>query len=75
LAPEAKTRREGAILKKYAGQPLSAYVKFRKASSTLEAASLNGTLLDGHHLRVDVLEEKGSSDTKKAIFLRSLPFG
>lgn len=76
LKPEAKNRKAGAILKQFSGQPAAAFVKFCNNDDAQKAVALNGTILNGNRIRVDLADpsKKRSADKKKAVFLRNLHF-
>lgn len=72
-----KNRKAGAILKQTEpGSTASAYVKFSNVEDALKAASWNGHLIEGHHIRVDLADttKRPPVDRNKAVFLRNLNF-
>lgn len=57
-----------------AGTSLNAYVVFDRQEDAEKALALNGTLLDGKHLRVDGAARNGAHKHKCSVFLGNLPF-
>ncbi|XP_014209082.1 nucleolar protein 12 isoform X1 [Copidosoma floridanum] len=56
-------------------QSVYAYIVFKDAESAEKAVAVNGHVLDGHTLRVDVVANKDKAhDEKKAVFIGNLPF-
>ncbi|GMT26248.1 hypothetical protein PFISCL1PPCAC_17545, partial [Pristionchus fissidentatus] len=50
------------------------YVKFVDAATVAEAIKKNGTVMDGHHLRVDGCVGSKNYERKATIFVGNLPF-
>jgi len=73
-------RRASYILGKVNAQvkdTVNAYVVFKSADSVPAAVDFNGTVFQGHHLRVDYISQKASTAVgshKKTIFVGNLPF-
>ena len=57
-----------------AGTSLNAYVVFERQEDAEKALALNGTLLEGKHLRVDGASRNGAHKHKCSVFLGNLPF-
>jgi nucleolar protein 12 len=54
---------------------MHAFVRFVDVESAQKALVANGTLLQEHHLRVDMASGKSNHDQKKAVFVGNVPFG
>jgi len=53
---------------------MNAYVTFKDEQSTDEALKLNGTEVDGLHIRVDKTEEEKQHDQKRSVFIGNLAY-
>lgn len=60
--------------KQLAGTTLNGYVVFEHQEDAEKALALNGTLLEGRHLRVDIAGRSGAHQHKCSVFLGNLPF-
>ncbi|XP_064622925.1 RNA-binding protein 34-like [Lineus longissimus] len=53
---------------------INAYVVFSEEEETKKALKKNGRLIDGHHIKVDLVGQECEHDHKKSIFVGNLPF-
>ncbi|XP_054169089.1 RNA-binding protein 34-like [Oppia nitens] len=53
---------------------INAYVVFSKREEAVNALQLNGSELDGHHIRVDLALNAQTHDSSRSIFIGNLPF-
>ncbi|CAG2119936.1 unnamed protein product, partial [Medioppia subpectinata] len=53
---------------------INAYVVYKSTDDMLKAIKLNGTEIDGHHIRVDKAVKDVSHDSSRSIFVGNLPF-
>ncbi|CAB3370101.1 Hypothetical predicted protein [Cloeon dipterum] len=54
---------------------ISALIVFEKIDSVQKALKMNGTVVDGHHIRVDKAVKDKAVDPYSAIFIGNLPLG
>lgn len=52
---------------------VNAYIVMEREEDAREAVKENGTVFEGHHIRVDVAAADRKNDTKKSIFIGNLP--
>lgn len=74
--PKKISKRNAAISKRFSPRQknVTAYVVFTSSASVPAAQELNGTVLDGRHLRVDGVGDDPKCNAKKSVFVGNLPF-
>ncbi|CAG2163911.1 unnamed protein product, partial [Oppiella nova] len=53
---------------------INAYVVFKSSDDVIKALELNGSEIDGHHIRVDRAVHSVTHDSSRSIFVGNLPF-
>ncbi|XP_059481104.1 RNA-binding protein 34 isoform X2 [Neocloeon triangulifer] len=79
-APVADPRvpKKVAVIKKdfhESRSSISAFVVFKSEDTVPNALALNGSIVQGHHIRVDTAVKQKKFETNRAVFLGNLPFG
>jgi len=75
--PDLKTTKKVAVIKgKFHEQSsnIAAYVRFAEEEMAVKATAFNGSLIEGHAVRVDLAAAARSHDNKRAVFLGNLDF-
>jgi len=75
--PDLKTTKKVAVIKgKFHEESsnIAAYVRFTEVEMAVKATAFNGSLLEGHSVRVDLAAAARSHDNKRAVFLGNLDF-
>merc|ERR1719341_218097 len=75
--PDLKTTKKVAVIKgKFHEQSsnIAAYVRFSAEEMAVKATAFNGSLVEGHAVRVDLAAAARSHDNKRAVFLGNLDF-
>ncbi|KAJ9589938.1 hypothetical protein L9F63_016922 [Diploptera punctata] len=54
---------------------MNAFIRFMEPESARKALEANGTVIDDHHIRVDLVANDSQPDLKKAVYLGNVPFG
>lgn len=74
---ESKCLKKVTLIKKEFHQEcksLNAYIVFKEEDSVGKALVMNGTVLEGLHIRLDRVNNSGSSEAKNALFIGNLPY-
>merc|ERR1712181_22371 len=75
--PDLKTTKKVAVIKgKFHEESsnIAAYVRFTEVEMAVKATAFNGSLIEGHAVRVDLAAAARSHDNKRAVFLGNLDF-
>lgn len=56
------------------GSSFNAYVVMSSSDEAESSLSLNGVVLQGRHLRLDIIAKQSEIDTRRSVFIGNLPF-